>query len=761
MEREDILERLALVLGNARDGQGSLVVVSGEAGAGKTRVVQTALAGVEASWGWCEPLSVPRPLGPFRDITTLGTTAPDVGDVLVARMRSEPTIVVIEDAHWIDDAGADVIRFISRRIRPTYGLLIVTARTEIGPDHALRAALGDAPADTVRIEVPALSRAAVADLVAGSERDPDEAWRVTGGNAFLVDQLLTSVTPTSAVRDAVAARVSRLPARTRSAVRALSVVPGRALLPADDAGDLDEAVRAGIVEIDDTSVHFRHELVRRAVEADLDPYERRAAHLAAFTATADPGTAVLAYHARGAGLIDRADLLEVAAAREAALAGSSRQAAAHYRRALTSGSSGDARARLLLDLADAEWASGEDTAAAAAVAEAVALTSGSPDRLLRGTAVRWSSKVQRDDAKAEKLARAAIEVLEPLGPTPELATAVATLATVQMVARDLTRAIVTGRDAVRLARELGDPAALAVALQAFGAARTLTGADDRCRDLREAIEVAASAGLVLEQARAWANTVSAAGEAKLYATVADVLPSALTFFTSRDLDFWAGYTRAWQARCLFEQGRWSDATRWVDEVVAAPHLGAITVVTARCVQGRIRARRGDPGVWESLDEAKRSADAFDSLQRIAPVAAARAEARWLAGERDDGRDGLLHAYELACRRENPWTVGELGLWLTRHDIPHGPGSAAEPYRLHLAGDASAAGRRWWDLGCPYEAGDAWCDSTSEQDLRRALQIAHDLGAGPLRRAPRERCGASASGRSPGARAARRRLTPTG
>ena len=135
--------------------------------------------------------------------------------------------------------------------------------------------------------------------------------------------------------------------------------------------------------------------------------------------------------------------------------------------------------------------------------------------------------------------------------------------------------------------------------------------------------------------------MSAAGEAKLYATVADVLPSALTFFTSRDLDFWAGYTRAWQARCLFEQGRWSDATRWVDEVVAAPHLGAITVVTARCVQGRIRARRGDPGVWESLDEAKQSADEFDSLQRIAPVAAARAEARWLAGERDDGRDGLL------------------------------------------------------------------------------------------------------------------------
>ena len=90
MQREDILERLALVLGNARDGQGSLVFVSGEAGAGKSRVVQTALAGVEARWGWCEPLSVPRPLGPFRDITTLGTTAPDVGDVLLARMRSEP-----------------------------------------------------------------------------------------------------------------------------------------------------------------------------------------------------------------------------------------------------------------------------------------------------------------------------------------------------------------------------------------------------------------------------------------------------------------------------------------------------------------------------------------------------------------------------------------------------------------------------------------------------------------------------------------------
>ena len=746
VERDGLVDRL-------RGARGRFVAVLGEAGAGKTALVQTALA--DAAWGWCEPLATPRPLGPFRDIArALWPGEPELGvPELRERLLDTPAPLVVEDAHWVDEASADVLRFLGRRVAASGGLVVVTARDELAADHPLRRVLGDLGAGVTRLEVPPLSPAAVASLVTGV--DPAEAYRLTGGNAFLVSQLAGDRVAAS-VRDSVAARVARLGPAVRAAVELLSVVPGRApvTLLGSERPALDEAVLAGLLRVDGTVVEFRHELVRLAVEQELGPARRQDLHATVLERlereqqATEP--AALAYHAWRADRPDLALRCELAAAAKAAGLGAHREAAAHYRRAAsaTPGAVRDpAGAGLWLTLSREEYLLGQDEAALDAARHAVSLSGADPRR--RAAAIGWLSRVSHPESRQLRLAAEAVELLEPLGPSLELAAAVARLAMIRMIARDLDTAEEAARQALDLAATLTRDGATAAepvgpaeldpgegslagvqvaALQALGAARTLTGREPDARHLWEAIERARSAGLYDELGRAYANLVSAFGEARLYEPAATAGAEALDYFVARDLDGSAAYLRAWLARCRFEQGRWAEAERLA---AAVPAGRAVATLAADCVRGRIRARRGDPDAWPPLDRARELAERTGSLQRIAPVAAARAEARWLAGQPPD--DDLRDAYELAAGKRNAWAAGELGFWMWRHGLLDAlPEFASEPYRLHAAGDPGAAAAAWTRIGCPYEAADAGADAADEEVVRSALAAFTGLGARPGR-----------------------------
>jgi hypothetical protein len=164
------------------------------------------------------------------------------------------------------------------------------------------------------------------------------------------------------------------------------------------------------------------------------------------------------------------------------------------------------------------------------------------------------------------------------------------------------------------------------------------------------------------------------------------------------------------------------------------------------VRGRIRARRGEPEAWPALDRARELAERTGSLQRIAPVAAARAEARWLTGQGPD--DGLAPAYRLAADKRNAWAAGELGLWMWRHGLlAEAPAFAAEPYRLNIDGDPTGAAAAWIRLGCPYEAADAGADAADQDDVRAALATFTAFGATPAGSGRPGGCASSGSARS--------------
>ncbi len=139
LERADQLSALERSMANVLDARGGrLVLIRGEAGAGKTAVVR-AFCGqqrdpIRVLWGACEALFTPRALAPFVDIAAVvggefaalvqGATQPH--EVLGALTREvatrRPTALVLEDIQWADEATLDVLRLLGRRIAAFEGL---------------------------------------------------------------------------------------------------------------------------------------------------------------------------------------------------------------------------------------------------------------------------------------------------------------------------------------------------------------------------------------------------------------------------------------------------------------------------------------------------------------------------------------------------------------------------------------------------------------------------------------------------------------
>src|SRR6202451_2959387 len=142
LERESPLASRAAYAREARRGDGRLVLVAGEIGAGKSALMeqfQCDMPDARWSWGACDGLFTPRPLGPLFDIADqLGGELLDLcraraprDELFAALLRQVndpdmPHVVVIEDLHWADEATIDLLRFLGRRVRNAAMLLIGT-----------------------------------------------------------------------------------------------------------------------------------------------------------------------------------------------------------------------------------------------------------------------------------------------------------------------------------------------------------------------------------------------------------------------------------------------------------------------------------------------------------------------------------------------------------------------------------------------------------------------------------------------------------
>jgi DNA-binding CsgD family transcriptional regulator len=181
-----------------------------------------------------------------------------------------------------------------------------------------------------------------------------------------------------------------------------------------------------------------------------------------------------------------------------------------------------------------------------------------------------------------------------------------------------------------------------------------------------------------------------------------------------------------------DRGRWSEAADLAQSVLGIRRTSTTPRIIALVVLGLVRARRGDPGHWPLLDEALALAGPTGELSRLGPVAAARAEAAWLEGDRDAVARATEAALALAIDRGSALLIGELAVWRRRAgldgDVPRG---AEGPFAMELTGQWARAAELWTKLGCPYEAALALGDADDEEALRQALTELQRLEARPV------------------------------
>lgn len=767
LERASYLSELKHLLRRAATGEGNLVLVGGEAGVGKSALVRHLCSnvprGTRAAIGLCDPLSTPRPLGPLLDIanTLNGTLAHQVASaaprhVLFSAFLSElkrestPTLVVFEDVHWADEASLDLLRFLGRRVGATYGLVIATYRDdEVGPTHPLQFVLGDLATATAvrRIAIAPLSVDAVRILAAGSDLDPVQLHRQTGGNPFFVTEVLAAGAPgiPATVRDAVLARTGRLSSAGRTTLEAAALI-GSPIEPwllntvvESATNAVAECIEGGMLRAEANVLAFRHELAREAVLEATSPARRLDLHgrvLAALRTVPAPDPAQLAYHAEEAG--DREAVLAyapVAAARAATLQ-AHREAAAQYARALrfADGLPLPERGALLEAYSYECYLTDQVAEAIAASQVALAIWRQTGDQLKEGDNLRRLSRLywlagRREDA--EKAGWAAFAVLESLPRGPQLAMAYSNISQLYLLAWNVEESIVWGERAIALAERLGETETLVHALQNVGMARQGPGEQRGKAQVEQSLRLALAANLEEHAARAYGNFGLSQVVDYRFGEADRILTEGIAYCGERDLDQQRLYMLAWRALSLFHQGRWDEAAETATEVIHQSQASPTSRVMALVALGRVHVRRGDPEGKPVLDEALGLARHTGELQRLGPVRVARAEAAWLAG---DGERVVAEAQETldqVLRHKHRWLVGELAFWLWRvGKFGIVTPEVLEPFALQMAGRWSEAAARWRTLGCPYEATWALADGGDEASLRTAHAEFALLGAAP-------------------------------
>src|SRR6476646_11170935 len=522
--------------------------------------------------GYCDDLATPRTLGPFRDLvgsvgTELSHAVMDGSDrdrVLTA-LRAEltwpehPTVLVIEDVHWADDATLDALRYLIRRIADLPAVLVLTYRDdELTRGHPLHGLLGQASrSDHVRrLPLHRLSQQAVRQLSAGSPVDAHDLFALTSGNPFFVHELLAStqgerVPPT--IADAVLARVRSLDPSTQDVLEQLAVVPSAldswlvdALVPGSGQGAaaLAAAEERGLVSVSTRKIAFRHELTRRAI-ADSVPAARLMALnqrvLDALIGHDGSDVSRIVHHAAPAGDHDAIIRYGPAAGRDAAGAGAHREAVAHFGLVLEHEGrfAPGARAELLAQYAIECYTIGAIDKAVEAGQRAVEESRSLDDPCPLGSSLRWLSRIwwmAGNRANAEQAGQEAISVLERAGDSRLLALALSNESQLCMLAHRLAESVEYGERAAALARETGDAAVMAHALTNIGISRWLLGDPAGQPLLDEALRVALEAGDVEDACRAYVGLVwnllnwVRLGEAERYLTAAMKLAEETEFF---------------------------------------------------------------------------------------------------------------------------------------------------------------------------------------------------------------------------------------
>lgn len=738
VERDAQLDVLAAAL---RDPSGTVVLVAGEAGAGKSALLAAALAGCPDANVWigrCEPLTIPAPFSalldtldrmpaPLAHTLRRGEVAVDAYAAVLDELRRSPTVLVVDDLQWADAATAGLVRYLARRCDQLSRPIVCAYRVDEIADDEAGAAIAELGRLARRVDLPPLTVDGVAELA--RQLTPDVAvdarhvQAATGGNPLFTVEVLRQPADEvpATVGDIVNERVRRLPIAVQSVVEAVALCPDGigidlvvALSP-DASEHVDLACQRRLLAVEGQRVRCRHELIRAAIDQSIPPLRRRQTHRRLIAllephVASDRDVSLLAHHSAAAGDGPRAVRYSLQAASDAVAAGTHRHAADHLMRAL------EFREALTADQLDEVLArAADELVLACRYDEAITVAGERVDRAdrprrrvdaLAQLAYCWTR--MGDYPAGQDAAERAVALAGELGTTAP-AVAERVLAGAAMTHGRFPDVVRHCERAIAAAEATGATDDLIAALTNVGTARHVLADPAWEADLRRAFQLAVDADLHDRAAHVVSNLANCLlahfrlPEARRWFT------EALGFCERRQIDAWIQPLVAGSARLELTVGDWDaaraalDTRRW-GEGCWGSQAEAQWVLA-------LLALRTSGGAHGDLAGALALADVSGTHWDRVDAAVLAAEAAWLGdGDPDDAAERLRQAAADPAVRHDPWASGRVQFWIRQlggrlHGAPRAatPGGLPGPFAHLATGDVVAERAAWAALGCPYEA----------------------------------------------------------
>ena len=767
IERAGDLSQLRTKFESIAEGEGHCILISGEAGIGKTSLIKTFCRERQKECrilqGSCDALFTPRPLAPLYDIalqidaglwenskTIAGKT------VFFSRIFHElerqkaATIVIFEDIHWADEATLDFIKFLARRISLLNCLFILTYRSdEIHARHPLKNELGQLPHDSfTRLLLAPLSKQAVDKMAAEKGYRGEDVYDISGGNPFYVSEILASYSAgiPDNVKDAILSVYNRQDEHTSHIWQILSTAPAgfetRYLEKLDRSyvAAVENSLESGILILNGDAICFKHELYRRTIETSLSPFVRIALNkkilgLLLESFEEDQENERIIHHAKNANEYDIAIKHIPLAAKKAARLGSHFEAARLYFSAI----------EYYLETDDEKLVEFYELYAYEcylinSIKEAIIFQEKSLNIRTKRNNIEKKEKSEQkktrlwwfegDREQAERYSNQANQLLNHQPSSRAKAKAFSVMTQLRMLSDEYDECIFWGEKAIAMAKELGDEETLSHALTNVGSIKMLSQSTNQqgIALLRQSLKIALKNSYHEHVARAYSNLGGKGLEIKDYVPAMVALEAGILYCEERDLNFKKQYLLSKKAKILLETGHWDEAYDIVDNLIKNEGHAPIIIFDAFVVLATIKMRRGDNDVLALLYETNATALKTMELQRIIPALVALLEYEWLTGKQYVDQPTLELAINMVKKMGNLFENSEFAFWLFKvrqQIIPNL--DIHEAYQAHDASAALRAATIWERAGCPYEQALSLF-SGNDAGKRKALTIVISLNA---------------------------------
>jgi ATP/maltotriose-dependent transcriptional regulator MalT len=766
IERAVFLALLQAKFENVTEGEGHCILISGEAGIGKTSLVRAFCRerknDCNIYQGTCDALFSPRPLAPLYDIawqlgTDLESSNSDADRAgLFTRFlhevasQKQTTIIVFEDIHWADEATLDFIKFFARRIIQIPCLFILTFRDdEIHSRHPLRTVLGQLPPDSfTRVQLTPLSREVVEKMAGEKGYSGGDVYAISGGNPFYVNEILASYSPgvPDNVKDSILSIYNRLDEKTKQVWQILSVMPtGFEIKYLEKmepcyAQAIETCLDAKILIPKNGLIYFKHELYRRTIESSLSPFLRvslnkRILDLFLENFEERQETERIIHHAKNANEYELVVHYVPMAAKKAACVGAHIEASKLYLSAIEyyQGQDKDVLIRFYELYAYECYLTNQIKEAVIYQTKALNIWREKGDAEKIGNCMRFLSRLWWFDGnrkQAEKYGNEAIEILSDQPASSAKAMAFSNMSQLKMLSGESVECIFWGTRAIEMAQELGNDEILSHALNNVGTVQMEIKASQQkgLRLLQQSLDIALKNSFHEHAARAYVNIVSNAVKIKDYELAKKTMVAGMSYCEKRNLDSWSAYMLGHKVRVEFEVGNWDEACLVAESLIKNEGQSPIVKIGALAALATIKMRRGDTDVFPLLAEAKSKAFEAMELQRIIPALVALLEYEWITGSVVIEKAAIDSAISMVERMGNVYENNEFAFWLLKARKQKVPlKELYEGYQVYNPTVAMKAADLWAQLGCPYEQALALFEG-DELEKRKAIAIVQELGA---------------------------------